>query len=71
MDYNYRNMSLRELKAFSDTHKDYSIGTVLYSILRMDEEGFSKRVKDLKEITDEDFYEMICKAKIEESEDAD
>lgn len=66
----YKNITLRELKMFSDNNSHYTFGEVLYSILRLGEDGFLTTVKDLKNIPDKKIYEMICKAKIEESENA-
>lgn len=67
---NNRNIAFRELKSFSETYSNYSVGEVLYSILRLDSGGNLKTIKDLKNLTDDGFYELICKAKIEESEEA-
>lgn len=67
---NNRNIAFRELKSFSELYNGYSVGEVLYSILRLDTGGHLKTIKDLKNLTDDKFYELICKAKIEESEEA-
>lgn len=66
----YRNIFLRELKQFSDTHKDYNLGSVIYSFLRLGDGGLIKTVKNITEITDEEMYKLLCKAKVEESEEA-
>lgn len=59
---NYRNIALRELKEFVDRNSDYTLGEILYSIVRFQvKEGDS--IGKLRDLTDEEVYTIIDKAK--------
>lgn len=56
---NIKNIALREIKAFAEANEDYTLGEVLYSILRLDESGIVRTVKDIKHLTDEKIYSLV------------
>lgn len=64
---NYKNIALREIKELSEAFPKYSLGEILYSILREEISGVSQ-IKDLKNLSDEHIYTGIDKAKEIESE---
>lgn len=65
---NYKGMAFRELfDSFIKEHPNYSLGEVLYSVLRL-EEGSDMPVKDIKNISDNRMYELIYNANKTESE---
>lgn len=64
---NYRNIALRELKDFADNFPKYSLGEILYSVLRP-EVADPTSIKSLRDLSDEQIYTMIDKAKEIESE---
>lgn len=64
---NFRKIAFREVEGLLSTHNNYSIGEVLYSILRL--KSFDIKVKDLKDITDEEFYSLVEKARKVEADD--
>lgn len=64
---NYRNIAVREIKDFADQFPDYSLGQILYSIVRQATSDPSA-IKGLRDLSDEQVYTMIDKAKELESE---
>ncbi len=66
VETNYRNIGYREIKTLLNTNNNYSLGEVIYSILRL--EDYEMRVKDIKNISDKRFYELIEKAKTVEDD---
>lgn len=63
---NYKNIALRTLGEFSEKQKDMTLGQVFYSIFR--KTNSKVEVKDLKNMSDEDIYSMIERAKQFEEE---
>lgn len=64
---NYKNIALRELKDFSDKFENYSLGEILYSVMRQITTDV-KSIKILRSYTDEEIYTFIDKAKEIEEE---
>lgn len=64
---NHRNIALRELKDMADKFPSYTLGEILYSVIREGVSGI-KEVKDLKNLSDEEVYTMIEKANETETE---
>lgn len=62
---NYRNNAIRELQDFSKEFPNYTLGELLYSILRLN--NISK-ISDLLTVSDEDLFSSIEKTKQEEKE---
>lgn len=59
---NYKNIALRELKDLSEKLPDYTLGQLLYSVLRTGGKA-DMTVKDLLNFTDEQIYTMVEKAR--------
>lgn len=59
---NYKNIALRELKDLSDKLPDYTLSQVLYSVLKV---GGSSNMplKDILNLTDQQIYTMVEKAR--------
>lgn len=64
---NYKNISMRSLSEFCDESPKMTLTQILYSVIREKNSGV-KNISDLKDITDEEFYTMIEKAKQFENE---
>lgn len=64
---NFRNIAINEIKSLADEFPDYTLGQILYSILRkLPKEDSIKQ--SLFNISDEDMYTIIENLKIEENE---
>jgi len=63
---NYKNIAIRTLSEFSDKQKNMTLGEIFYSIFR--EKNSKVDIKDLKNMSDEDVYTMIDRAKQFEEE---
>lgn len=55
---NYRAIAIAELTDFTKETPGYSLGEVLYSILRTKESG-CETLSDIKKLTDEQLYNII------------
>lgn len=62
---NFKNNALRELPVLSKELPEYSLGEVLYSVIRL---TGAKKISDLLLIEDEDFFSAIEEAKKQEKE---
>lgn len=62
---NYKNNAIRELQDFSKEFPNYTLGELLYSILRLTN---ITKVSDLLTVSDEDLFSAIEKTKQEEKE---
>lgn len=62
---NFKNNALRELLNFSKDIPDYSLGEILYSVIRI---TGAKKVSDLLSLSDEEIFSAIEKAKVQEKE---
>ena len=62
---NFKNNALRELPNFSKEFPDYSLGEIIYSVVRL---TGAKKISDLLLISDEDIFSAIEKAKLQEKE---
>lgn len=67
MTPNYRNLGYRDIEKLLDTHNKYTLGEVLYSILRL--KSYDMKVMELKDINDKEMFELIEKAIKEEAEE--
>lgn len=63
---NYRNIALRTLSEFSDNKKDMTLGEIFYSIFRV--KNSKVEIAELKNMSDEEIYSIIDKAKQFEDE---
>jgi len=62
---NYKNNALRDLQSFAKEFPQYSLGELLYSILRL---TGAKTVSDLITLSDEDIFSAIEKTIVDEKE---
>lgn len=62
---NYKNNALRDLQNFAKDFPEYSLGELLYSILRL---TGAKKVSDLVILSDEDIFSAIEKTIVDEKE---
>lgn len=62
---NFKNNALRELPNFSKEFPDYSLGEIIYSVVRL---TGAKKISDLLLISDEEIFSAIEKAKLQEKE---
>lgn len=62
---NYKNNALRDLQNFAKEFPEYSLGELLYSILRL---TGAKKVSDLVILSDEDIFSAIEKTIVDEKE---
>ena len=62
---NFKNNSIREVANFSKDFPDYSLGEILYSVIRV---TGAKKISDLLLLTDEEIFTAIEKAKTQEKE---
>lgn len=62
---NYKNNALRDLQNFAKEFPQYSLGELLYSILRL---TGAKTVSDLITLSDEDIFSAIEKTIVDEKE---
>lgn len=62
---NYKNNALRDLQNFAKEFPEYSLGELLYSILRL---TGAKKVSDLVILSDEDIFSAIEKTTVDEKE---
>lgn len=62
---NYKNNALRDLQSFSKEFPQYSLGELLYSVLRL---TGAKKVSDLITLSDEDIFSAIEKTIVDEKE---
>lgn len=64
---NYRNIAIREIKDFAEQFPNYSLGEILYTVIR--QSGIdSAAIKELRNLSDEQVYTMIDKAREIETE---
>lgn len=64
---NYKNLAYRGIQNLLNNNSNYSLGEVLYCILRL--KSFDIKVKDIKDISDEELYELVETAiKVESDE---
>jgi hypothetical protein len=63
---NFKNNALRELPILSNELPKYTLGELLYSVIRL---TGAKKVSDLLELSDEEIFSAIEKAKLQEKED--
>lgn len=64
---NYRNIAIRELKDFSEQFSDYTLGEILYAVIR-GKVTDPAAIKELRNLSDEQIYTMIEKAREAEAE---
>jgi hypothetical protein len=62
---NFKNNALRELLNFSKEFPEYSLGEILYSVIRI---TGAKKISDLLTLSDEEIFSAIEKAKVQEKE---
>lgn len=62
---NFKNNALRELPVLSKEFPEYTLGEVLYSVIRL---TGAKKTSELLLISDEEFFSAIEKAKQQEQE---
>lgn len=62
---NFKNNALRELSTLSKEFPEYTLGEVLYSVIRL---TGAKKTSELLLISDEEFFSAIEKAKQQEQE---
>lgn len=62
---NYKNNALRDLQSFAKEFPEYSLGELLYSVLRL---TGAKKVSDLVTLSDEDIFSAIEKTIVDEKE---
>lgn len=64
---NYKNLAYRGIQNLLNNHSNYTLGEVLYCILRL--KSFDVKVKDIKDISDEELYRLVETAiKVESDE---
>lgn len=64
---NYKNLAYRGIQNLLNNHNNYTLGEVLYCILRL--KSFDIKVKDIKDISDEELYKLVETAiKVESDE---
>lgn len=63
---NFKNNALRELPILANELPEYTLGELLYSVIRL---TGAKKVSDLLELSDEEIFSAIEKAKLQEKED--
>lgn len=63
---NFKNNALRDLPILSIGLPEYTLGELLYSVIRL---TGAKKVSDLLELSDEEIFSAIEKAKLQEKED--
>lgn len=61
MEPNYKNLAYRDIEKMLDTHNNYTLGEVLYSILRL--KSYDMKIMDIKNITDKEIFGLIEKAR--------
>lgn len=59
---NYKKIALKTFTEFVEKNPDLTIGQIFYSIVRPNNSG-AKDIRDLKNVSDEDMYTAIEKAK--------
>jgi len=64
---NYRNIALRGLKEYADEFPEYALGQILYSVVRKEVTDCNS-IKSLRDLTDEQVYSIIDKARETERE---
>jgi len=62
---NYKNNAIREVQEFSKEFPDYTLGETLYSFLRLLN---IQKLSDLLQLSDEDIFSAVERAKQEEKE---
>ena len=62
---NYKNNALRDLQNFAKEFPEYSLGELLYSVLRL---TGAKKISDLVTLSDEDIFSAIEKTIVDEKE---
>lgn len=65
---NYKAIGLNTLVEYAEKHPDYTLGQVLYSFLRKPISGIES-LGELNDISDEDMYTMIEKARDNEEDE--
>lgn len=63
---NYINIAIRELDSFSKEFPEYSLSEILFSVLRLDSRVV--KLSDILQIQDDELYDLITEAKIEEKD---
>ena len=64
---NYKNITVRAITEFSVDNPTMTLPEIIYSIIREGNSGV-KSISDIKNITDEEFYTLVEKAKQFEKE---
>lgn len=64
---NYKAIAETTLTEYIGEYPEYTLGEILYSFLREPISG-SKTIRDIRNLTDEDLYTFIEKAKNQEKE---
>lgn len=59
---NFKKIAVRTVSEFVDESPEMSLGDILYSIVRTPNSGI-KELKDLRDMSDEQIYSIIEKAK--------
>lgn len=59
---NFKKIAVRTISEFVDESPEMSLGDILYSIIRIPNSGI-KDLKDLRNMSDEEVYSIIEKAK--------
>ena len=59
---NFKNNALRELPNFSKEFQEYSLGEIIYSVIRI---TGAKKISDLLTLSDEEIFSAIEKAKVQ------
>lgn len=62
---NFKNNALRELSILSKELPDYTLGEILYSVIRLTS---AKKTSEILNLTDEEIFSAIEKAKTQEKE---
>ena len=62
---NYKNNAIREIQEFTKEFPEYSLGETLYSVLRLLK---IQKLSNLLELSDEEIFSAVEKAKQEEKE---
>lgn len=65
---NYKANCHEELKQFSKENENYSFGDVLFSFLQKIAVENNKSVSYLRDITDEQYFTLIEKARVKKSQ---
>lgn len=58
----YRKVTLRTLGDFANENPDLTLGDIFYSVIRPNNSG-AKELKDIRDMSDEDFYTAVERAR--------